>query len=68
MIGFDGNPPRRAQLLQEIERALGPGTLIRNHAGAPILPFKTKRATIEVQPANASSMSIMIRMHETAER
>lgn len=60
VIGFDGNPTRRVQLLQEIERGLGAGTLMRNDAGIPVLQFKTKRAIITVQPVTAAEMSIMV--------
>ncbi len=68
VIGFDGKPARRTQLLQEIERGLGAGKLIRNDAGAPVLQFKTKRAVVDVQATSATDMAIMVSGSATAER
>ena len=68
VIGFGNNPARRAQLLQEIERGLGAGTLIRNDVGAPVLQYKTKRAIIDVQPMNPEEMDIMVNHRDAAKR
>lgn len=68
VIEFGSNPARRAQLLQEIERGLGAGTLIRNDTGAPVLQYKTKRAVIDVQPMSPEEMDIMVNRRDAAER